>query len=257
MSRPFILIDYTMSKRDEFIINEGSQPTCAIFILTKGCFEIETFIGKEIVRKGDIVILPDFIHFKRKVLSEIEFWYIKFKVNDKYPVKFELPYGKINFKDKERISSDIRLYNTLTASIEKNSYIFREHIMEDILFQAMIENSDVLKTKKDTIYDDTVLCAINFIRDNLEEKISLENICRAANTNASTLNFKFNREIGISPINYMLSEKIKLAKHFLLNTSYSICQISEKCGFQNTYYFSSFFKKYCGVSPSVYRKNNF
>lgn len=62
---------------------------------------------------------------------------------------------------------------------------------------------------------------------------------------------KYNKSITC----YLSEMKIKRAKFLLKNTSSSILKISDKCGFADPNYFSRFFKKYVGISPSKYRKN--
>lgn len=59
---------------------------------------------------------------------------------------------------------------------------------------------------------------------------------------------------GETPYNYLLSGKIEIAKSFLLNTSMSITEISDKLAFSEPQYFSRIFKKKTGFSPNAYRK---
>lgn len=66
----------------------------------------------------------------------------------------------------------------------------------------------------------------------------------------------FKREVGISPHEYLVSLKMKLAKDLILSgmtnrySEYTVSQIAEACGFAEPLYFSRVFKKYYGVSPS-------
>lgn len=59
---------------------------------------------------------------------------------------------------------------------------------------------------------------------------------------------------GESPYNYLLTNKIKMAKQFLLNTNMSVNEISDKLAFSDPQYFSKLFKKKTGLSPLQYRK---
>jgi AraC-like DNA-binding protein len=88
----------------------------------------------------------------------------------------------------------------------------------------------------------------------LAEKITVSDICRAVNSNASTLNFKFRRETGMSCGEYIMSERMKKARHLLTGSTYNITEIAARCGFDNVYYFSNAFKKIHGVSPINYQK---
>lgn len=52
---------------------------------------------------------------------------------------------------------------------------------------------------------------------------------------------------------YLLSQKILIAKKLLLGTNVSITNISEQLGFKSVFYFSRLFKKKVGLSPREYR----
>ena len=69
----------------------------------------------------------------------------------------------------------------------------------------------------------------------------------------------FKKEIGVSPSEYLLKERMTLAGQLLSSgisnmfSHYSISQIAEACGYSEPLYFSRVFKKYYGVSPSEYK----
>lgn len=63
----------------------------------------------------------------------------------------------------------------------------------------------------------------------------------------------FNQVLCTSPIKYINNLKLDKAKNMLKISNYSIAEIAQSSGFADPYYFSRFFKKQTGVSPSEYR----
>ncbi len=55
---------------------------------------------------------------------------------------------------------------------------------------------------------------------------------------------------------YVNRQKIAAAKSLLENPSASIFAVAERLGYYDVNYFSAFFKKQTGLSPSEYRKQS-
>lgn len=97
---------------------------------------------------------------------------------------------------------------------------------------------------------------LGYIRDNYQNnELCLHDIARFANVSPAYLSalFKKNTEVSISDT--ITSTRIEAACQYLKNSSLSLREISEKCGYANQYYFSTSFKKSKGMSPSAYREN--
>lgn len=255
MSFPFKIIESKISSRKQFMVVDGCQPTHALFYLKEGSFVVEIDGVKEEIQPNSCVILPDYIHFRRNVLNPIQFVYVKFAHNQNCPYSFDIPYGKITFKDEKRFLSNISTLERLIINDDPLSVGYREHLLIDILFQTYFEqNTSCTPLEKHLYHDALVASAAAYIEENLDKKIVIEDICRTVGTNPSSLNFKFRRELDMSVGQFIINERMKRARHLLMGTTYSLSKIAVCCGFDNVYYFSNAFKKYNGVSPSSYRK---
>lgn len=254
MERPFTLVDFTSTKRNEFEVKNGCQKINAIFIVTKGSYRITMDSKEEIIKKGDVMIFSDYTQFSRGVIEPLEFIYIKFRINPKCPFKLQIPYGKINFKNKKRVEENIKNYIEVESFMKKNSMFYKEHILNDILYQAHIDN--MLQSTENAIKIDDLIIkkAIEFIDNNIKSSITISDICQNLSTNPSTLNFKFRKETGMSAMQFIIMKKFEHAKWLLSNSMYNITEISQRCGYSDVYYFSKSFKKYTSQTPTQYRK---
>lgn len=252
---PFKIIESRYSKRDEFHMTDGHQPTHALFYLKKGSFVIQINSKKETVTAGDCYILPDYIYHHRNVLEPVEFVYVKFCENSACPYTFDIPFGKVSVKDRDRFMSNITALENLLSKDDFLSAAAREHFLIDILFQLHFESGPDYASQENIACNDALVrSATDYIEKHLTEKILIDKICRSIGTNASTLNFKFRREFDMSIGQYITDVRIKKACKLLIGTSYSVSEIASRCGFGDVYYFSNTFKKAQGVSPSEYRK---
>ena len=64
----------------------------------------------------------------------------------------------------------------------------------------------------------------------------------------------FENHMNISPLAYLNGIRIERAKELLQSGFYGVREIAPLCGFRDSKYFSTAFRKACGVSPSAYKK---
>jgi AraC family transcriptional activator of pobA len=58
---------------------------------------------------------------------------------------------------------------------------------------------------------------------------------------------------GMSPMQHIIRARVEKAKDLLTDPELTVGQVAARSGFESPYYFSRFFKKETGVSPSQYR----
>ncbi len=98
--------------------------------------------------------------------------------------------------------------------------------------------------------------AAKYIHNNFERDISLSDISRYVFLSPSYFARVFKKEMGMSPINYLLNVRVERAKELLTETSMKISDIALNVGFSNQQRFNEIFKKYVKTTPMNYRKQH-
>ncbi|MBO5070406.1 MAG: helix-turn-helix transcriptional regulator [Roseburia sp.] len=76
-------------------------------------------------------------------------------------------------------------------------------------------------------------------------------------SNADYLRRCFKKEIGKTPLGYLTWLRINQAKTLLLQDTFiSVEDVSAHCGFHDSFYFSTCFKKHTGIAPLQYRNRS-
>ena len=101
--------------------------------------------------------------------------------------------------------------------------------------------------------DPRFLVAKTFIESNTGRLITCSDISKECCLSTRQLSRIFKTETGKSLSKYIIAAKIKRAKRLLLDTQHSIKEISFLLGFENESSFSSFFKRYCEMTPGSFR----
>lgn len=103
-------------------------------------------------------------------------------------------------------------------------------------------------------YPEELQRAVIFISQNLSSQLTLTDICDAAHCGRSTLQWQFKHYMNSTPIRYLTKIRLNYAFKLLENTTLSIKEIAQKCGYNDPLYFSNTFRNHDGRSPRAYRK---
>jgi transcriptional regulator GlxA family with amidase domain len=105
-----------------------------------------------------------------------------------------------------------------------------------------------------TIHDPRVRMVIDFMRANLQRKLSLMDFARAVNLSAAHLSRLFKTETGLSPGEYLIRLRMEKARSLLTSSLLSIKEIMALAGYRNRSHFVQHFRRYSGLAPSEFRK---
>ena len=94
---------------------------------------------------------------------------------------------------------------------------------------------------------------LSYIYEHYREAITLEDIAKAADISRSEAGRCFKRYMSCSPIDALIQYRLQIARRLLNETTFSLEEISDFCGFHSTNYFSRRFRKEYGYAPSQYR----
>lgn len=95
--------------------------------------------------------------------------------------------------------------------------------------------------------------AKQYVAENYDSAISLEEISNHLGLSASYFSRIFSEETGDNFIKYLTGIRIERAKELLTRTNKKIYEISYMIGYDNSNYFSRVFKKETGMSPYDYK----
>ncbi|WP_179008315.1 AraC family transcriptional regulator [Winogradskyella forsetii] len=150
--------------------------------------------------------------------------------------------------------------------IERLTYTFtNNNKSKDVLLDLMIQELIVrlLQTKAksliindaNTFNDTRIGTVIKFIKDNLTNKdISVDLLAKKAYMSTSHFHKQFKDTLGISPIDYINSEKIKFSKKLIKQyKNLRMSEVAYKSGFNNTSYFNRQFKKMEMMTPQQFK----
>ena len=99
--------------------------------------------------------------------------------------------------------------------------------------------------------------AADFIEDNLDREIALSDIADAAHLSAFHFARLFRSQTGMAPLGYLRARRFSRATQELRDSTRSIAEIAERCGFKSQQSFTAAFTQRFSTSPAKFRAQPF
>lgn len=100
---------------------------------------------------------------------------------------------------------------------------------------------------------DQVRRVLTYVQDHLADPMTLNDLARQAGMSVSQLSRLFRKMYQLSPMQYVIGQRIARASLLLGETTLSIKQVAAQTGFYDPYYFSRQFRRVLGLPPKAYR----
>ena len=108
--------------------------------------------------------------------------------------------------------------------------------------------------RSDGVSSGLIIKIRNYIHSNLSKPISVSTLAESIFISRTHLAARFKAETGFTLSEFIMKEKITIAKRMLRESKKSLTLISEYLGFSSQSHFTKSFKKLAGVTPRKYRE---
>lgn len=123
-----------------------------------------------------------------------------------------------------------------------------------LLRNDSLENTllNVNNTVKNKIENSIVSKTLEYIHNNIGNKLSICSIAAYVHLSPSYLSTLFKKNMDMTIVDYINKHRLEKSKELIKTSSYSITHIAEMLGYTSIHYFSRLFKAHFGMSPSTY-----
>lgn len=120
------------------------------------------------------------------------------------------------------------------------------------LLRAVILQRD---HKQGVRYGEELHRARDYIREHFaDHDLSLNTVAAEVGFSPNHFSTVFSQQMGRTFVEYLTDYRVEQSKRLLRETDLKLSDITYAIGYSEPHYFSYIFKKYTGISPSVYRK---
>jgi AraC-like DNA-binding protein len=207
------------------------------------------------VNPGDIIIIPPDTPWRFSCTGEdIYFYCVHFTGAEVERILKEFNIQLFPFVNKTSANNElIKNFHSLFDGFSKKDRL-KNRDLASCLDRILIETSRAIENEA---FDKALLSkSIRYINEHYTSAIKINDLAKMENICVSLYNKHFKKITGISPVKYITKLRMQYACELLINSTFSVCEIANMCGYKESNFFIRVFKEHIGTSPLVYRKSN-
>jgi AraC-like DNA-binding protein len=181
-------------------------------------------------------------------------------LNERFPKLdnnlWNLDYANFYLGDDPRLVQTIHQLVQIFVDDEPAKDILASLKLRELLVRAMQTQAKLLLLQEcnQRVQHNRLTAAIDYIKQHLHERICIEDLCKKSCMSRQHFFRSFKQEFGITPIEFINQERIKLAKQYLAYSHLSVSEVCYQLGFSSVAYFDRVFKHYVGKSPRTFQQ---
>ena len=169
---------------------------------------------------------------------------------------WDIDFSQYHFSNDAEIADTINKIIRICSSGEAAKNVYADLSIKELLIRLV--QSQYLKRieidKNDNRNFSRQHFLLDYIHKHLTEKLGVNSLSRKAYMSRNEFFKWFRQQFGITPLDYINRERIKLAKQLLSTQNTTITETAYQCGFTDVNYFVRLFKKSEGITPGTFKE---
>lgn len=249
-------VGYFKTRSTYFTERENLNSYLIIFVLSgKGYLEYKGKSYTIYKDQGFFINCMEYQYYKADVSDPFEILWVHFNggTSHGYYQQFSKNNSPICSFEKNTIVPSI-IQQLILSHKEMN--IRTEPLSSKLIIELLTEFLFTINApdSSETFLPEYIKKIMKDLDKSLMEKITLDMLAKKYSINKFHLEKEFKKFIGISPNEYIITNRISLGKELLKYSHIPISEISFKIGIDNVSHFINLFKNREGITPLGYRK---
>lgn len=168
---------------------------------------------------------------------------------------WRLQFNKYHFSNDAEVTDLINKLIRICRSPDRGRDIYADLNMKELLIRILqSQHLELVAGERNTNSNSTRFhFVLHYIHEHLTENIPIDALCRKAYLSRNIFFKWFKEQFGLTPLQYINRERLKLAKQLLADRNNTVSQVSLQCGFNDTNYFIRLFRSAEGITPGTYQ----
>lgn len=241
-----------------FMINEGQM---------NGCLEVRGEKFEFSLRPETVFVLPIDVPFKIRVTSHATVVSVNISrslLNDVFIDFSYLSATMLSLKSSHPLK-DAFLTNSIGSVVKllssewQFSSVEVEYLARSIAARIISKYSTSFSDRESAETGLTLVVlqrVLDFIEENLHRRINIDELAPMAGVGNAQFARLFKRATNVTLHQYIIKQRVEMARHLLIDTQMPIAEIAHECGFADQVHLTRLFGRIIGLSPAPFRRKH-
>ncbi len=168
---------------------------------------------------------------------------------------WRLHFSQYHFNNDTDVTELINKLIRVCSSEDRSRNIYADLSLKELLIRILQSQRLELLAEESAANNNhsRLHFVLQYIHEHLTERIPVNTLSRKAYLSRNIFFKWFREQFGLTPLEYINRERIRLARQLLSDERHSISEVGQQCGFTDTNYFVRAFKRSEGLTPGAYR----
>ena len=160
----------------------------------------------------------------------------------------------VHVRGEQRLATIVQLVGEESRAARPAREVILARLMEVLLIEALRSAAGTAASPGllRGLADERLAVALRRIHENMSKPWTVAQLAREAALSRSTFFERFNRALGVAPMEYLLTWRMALAKNLLRRQEAGIAEVAERVGYGSASAFSVAFTRHVGQPPARY-----
>ena len=162
----------------------------------------------------------------------------------------------VHVRGEQRLATLVQLVNEESRGQRPARELILTRLLEVLLIEALRSSADTIESPGllRGLADPRLAVAIRCMHELPTHPWTVAHLAKQAALSRSAFFERFNRAVGVTPMEYLLAWRMALAKKLLRNQGVPVADVAERVGYSSASTFSVAFSRYVGMPPARYAR---
>lgn len=164
----------------------------------------------------------------------------------------------VHVRGQERLATLVQLIGEECRERRPAREVILAHLLSVVLIEALRSTAGTAASPGllRGLADERLAAAIRRMHEEPTKAWTVAQLAKAAGLSRSTFFERFNRALGVAPMEYLLGWRMALAKNILRKKEATVAEVAERVGYSSASAFSVAFMRHVGLPPAQYARTH-